>query len=253
VTFANPVGNAPVALSATSVAVVRSLSVGPTPLGFGSWAINKPSSALVLTALNTGNVGLTGMTYNFGGGSGVFTQTGGTCGATLAAGATCTINVVFTPTAAVAYTRTLTIAATSLVPSSVVTLTGTGVSGAGATAAVTPTPRLTITLPSGTSTGNGVVTLTNTAQLGGAQLGVNSVAVAGSGTPATLTWFLSPVAGGDNCTGVLLAPQAFCSVQVSFTNVLSARGTNRDGTITFALSGATTATAVGNLRGFATP
>ena len=261
VTFGNPVGNAPVALSATSVAVVRSLSVGPTPLAFGSWATSKTSSPLTLTALNTGNVNLTGLTYVYAGGSGFSRASGaaaGTCGTTLNVGASCTYGVVFTPglTTGAFLGRTLTFNATPTLGAGaqVVSLTGTGVTGA-ATTSVTPTPRLTITLPSGSSTANGVVTLTNTAPLGGAQLGVTGVTVTGSGLPATLTWFLAAVSGGDNCTGAVLAPGAFCSVQVSFTNVLSGRGVNRDGTITFALSGATTATAgvANNLRGFATP
>jgi hypothetical protein len=241
--------NAPVALSGTSVAVVRSLSVGPTPLAFGNWATGSTSVPRVLTALNTGNVDLAGMTYTFSGAG--FSRpagaAGGTCAATLAAGASCTINVVFTPTAVTSYSRTLAVAATSLAPSSVVTLTGAGVSGA-APAAVTPSP-LTITLPTGSSTGSGVVTLTNNAPLGGGNVGVNSVTVAGG---SALTFVFAPVSGGDNCTGAVLPPQSFCSVQVSFTNVLSSRGTTRSGTITFGLSGATPASAVGQLRGFAT-
>jgi len=40
---------------------------------------------------------------------------------------------------------------------------------------------------------------------------------------------------------------------VTFTNVLSPRGTTRNGTITFTESGAASASQVGQLRGFATP
>lgn len=258
VTFGNPVGNAPVAVSGTSVAVVRSLSVGPTPLDFGSWQTSRTSLALTLTALNTGNVNLTGLTYTSAGGSGFSRASGaaaGTCGTTLSVGASCTYGVVFQPgsTTGALLGRTLIFNATPTLGAGaqVISLTGTGVTGAAA-ASVTP-PLLTITLPSGSSTGNGVVTLTNTALPGGAQLGVNGVTVTGAGFPAALTWFLAPVTGGDNCTGAVLAPGAFCSVQVSFTNVLSGRGTNRNGSITFGLTGTAAATAVGNLRGFATP
>jgi hypothetical protein len=257
VTFGNPVTNAPVNLSGTSVAVVRSLSVGPTPLAFGSWATGRTSTPLVLTAVNTGNVALSNLSITFGGGSGFTRPTaGGSCPTTtpnsLAVGASCTINVVFSPTTAGPYTgRTLTVAAVSLVPSSVVSLTGAGVSAA-ATVSVTPTPRLTITLPTGVDTGSGFVTLTNTAPADGARMSVNSVTVTG-GTMSS--FFFAPVAGGDNCTGTTLVPGGACSVHVSFTNVSSQRGRNRDGTITFNLNGAATATAgaANNLRGFATP
>jgi len=241
---------------------VRSLSVGPTPLDFGTWATGKTSTPLVLTAVNTGNTALTNLSFTLGGGTG-FTRpaatlsnpnAGGTCPTaatnSLAAGASCTINVVFSPTTAGAYTgRTLTVAAVSLVPSSVVQLTGTGVATA-ASVAVAPLPRLTITLPTGTSTGSGFVSLTNTAPAGGAQLSVNSVTVAGG---TALTFFFAPISGGDNCTGTTLAPGATCSVHVSFTNVLAPRGSNRAGTITFNLNGATVATIGDALRGFATP
>jgi hypothetical protein len=40
---------------------------------------------------------------------------------------------------------------------------------------------------------------------------------------------------------------------VTFTNVLSPRGTTRNGTITFTESGAASASQAGQLRGFATP
>jgi len=260
VTGSTAVSGSPVAVSGTSVALVRTLSVGPTPLAFGNWASGKTSTPLVLTAVNTGNVPLSNLTFTFAGAQ--FTRpvatllnpgAGGSCPTaaanSLAAGDSCTINVVFSPTAAVAYTGTLTVAAVSLSPSSVVQLTGAGVASA-ATVAVAPTTRLTITLPTGSSTGSGVVTLTNTAPAGGAQIGVNSVTVAGG---TALTFFFAPISGGDNCTGNTLAPQATCSVQVSFTNVLSPRGANRAGTITFNLNGAASATATEALRGFATP
>jgi hypothetical protein len=231
--------------------------VSPNPLAFGNWATGTTSNARTLTVTNTGNSALTGGTFGvaFGGGTPQpFSRpnfgAGGTCGNTLAVGASCTINVVFAPTTAVAFTRTVTVtyAGATITPASV-TLTGTGVT-ARATAAVTPNP-LTITLPTGvlSVTGTGTATLTNTAPAGGAQLLVTNVTTTG-GTLGT--YFFNVVAGGDTCSGTALAPAASCTVNVRFTNVGSPRGTNRAGTINFALSGGGPAT-TGALVGFATP
>ena len=56
----------------------------------------------------------------------------------------------------------------------------------------------------------------------------------------------------DNCSGTVLAPQASCTVTVRFTNLLSPRGTNRTGTISFTDNGASSPQS-GSLIGFATP
>jgi predicted outer membrane repeat protein len=78
---------------------------------------------------------------------------------------------------------------------------------------------------------------------------VSSVAV-GGGT--LMTYIFNKVVGADNCTGATLAPGATCTVGVRFTNVGSARGTTRTGTITFTDNGAGSPQG-GALNGFATP
>ena len=117
---------------------------------------------------------------------------------------------------------------------------------------ITPNP-LTITLPSGAGniTGTGTVTVTNTAAAGGAQFTVTNIGVSGG---SILTYFFNvgALAGADNCTGQAIAPGASCTVTVRFTNISSARGTNRTGTITFTDSAAGNPQ-TSNLIGFATP
>jgi len=224
-----------------------SVSAGPNPLNFGTWAFGT-SPARSVTVLNTGNVAVTGLTYTTAG-AGFSPATGaggGTCGTTLNAGASCTVNRVFAPTTpTTAYNGTLTIAGTGIT-SQVVQLQGTGVASV-PTVSVTPST-LTITLPTGQVTGSGTVTLTNNAALGGGQVAVTAVNVAG-GTLGT--YFFS--AGSNNCTGATLAPQQSCTVSVNFTNVLSPRGPTRSGSITFTDNGAATASQVGTLSGIATP
>jgi hypothetical protein len=246
-----PVAGSPVGLSGTGVPPTKSVSVTPNPLAFGAWATTTTSSALALTVTNTGSVALAGGTYTFGGGTPVsFARaTGaaaGSCGATLAVGASCTYGVTFSPTAAISYSRTLIVAFTgATVTPAAVTLTGTGVAAKSAMT-ITPNPLL-ITLPTGVNTGSGTVTLKNNAAVGGAKVAVTNVQVAGG----LLINFIF-TKGTDNCTGTTLAPQATCTVGVTFTNAFSPRGADRAGTITFTDNG-TTATQVGNLTGHANP
>jgi hypothetical protein len=241
---------------------VLSATVTPNPLAFGNWAAgttNVTSAPQTLTVTNTGNAVLAGGTFTFGGGTpqpfsrittGTFPAGAPNCGAALAVGASCTIKVVFAPATAVAFSRTLTFAYTgATVTPTPVTLTGTGVT-ARATVSITPNP-LTITLPTGSITGTGVVTLTNTAAAGGSQVAVTNVAVSG-GSILTYFYLVGVLAGPDTCTGAAVAPGASCTVTVRFTNVLSPRGANRAGAITFTDTGAGGPQASG-LVGFATP
>jgi hypothetical protein len=256
VTASAGIVGSPVALSGTGQAVTRTASVSPSPLAFGNWATGTTSNIHTLTVTNTGNQALAGGTFTFGGGtpqpfSRVIANPG-TCGAALAVGASCTINVVFTPATAVAFSRTLTVAYTgATVTPAPVTLTGTGVAARASVSIVQAPSPISISTPLGNAgTGTGTVTLTNTAPVGtGAQFTVTNVAVAG-GTAAT--FFFNAEAGQDNCTGVTLAPGQTCTVGVRFTNVLSATGVTRNGTITFT-DNANASPQAGTLSGFANP
>ena len=128
------VSNSPVTITGNTVAPLPRAVVSPDLLAFGSWATGATSNPLTLTVTNVGNAPLTGGTYLLGGGSPQpFSRPagtpGGTCGtAPLAVGASCTIRLVFRPTTAGAFTRTLTVSFTgATVQPASVTLTGTGV------------------------------------------------------------------------------------------------------------------------------
>ena len=226
-------------------------------LAFGNWAIGTVSSNQNVTVTNTGGVTLAGGTFVFGGGSpqpfsrvttGTFPAGAPNCGTTLAVGASCTIKVVFAPTAATTYNRTLTVAYTgATVTPTLVAVTGTGVASR-APMSISPNP-LTITLPTGTFTGTGLVTLTNTAASGGSQVNVSSVSVSGG---TALTYFFNAVIGGDNCSGTTLAPLGSCTVQVRYTNITAPRGQDRSGTITFTDTGSGSPQ-TGSLVGHANP
>jgi len=243
ITSSATVVGSPVALEGTGF--IPTASVTPTSLAFGNWATGLTSPGQAVTITNTGTSTLTGGTFTTAAPFHVI-GTGTTCGGTLAVGASCTVAVDFAPTAAVASNGTLAVAYTgATVTPPTVALTGTGVA-ARATVSISPNP-LTITLPSGSATGQGTVTLTNTAPAAGSQLTVTTVAVSGG---SLLTYVFNAVAGQDHCTGVTLAPGATCTVGVRFTNVLSPRGANRAGTITFT-DNATGSPQTGNLVGHA--
>jgi hypothetical protein len=220
-------------------------SVTGGPLAFGSVVQGTTSTAMTLTLHNTGGGNLTGINLMFS--SPVFSRpagtAGGTCAATLVGGGTCTISVVFSPTATTtAASSTLAIAGSVAITGSPVTLTGTGVSRG--TVSITPNP-LTITLPAGANpaSGTGTVTLTNTSTT--SPVTVTGVNVTGG---SLITWIFNTVIGADHCTGTTLAPGGTCTVGVRFTNVLSPKGVNRAGTITFT-DNATGSPQVGQLIG----
>lgn len=246
------VSGSPVPIMGNTVAVLARASVGPSPLAFGNWATGTTSNAYTLLVTNVGNVALAGGSYTFNIAT-PFTRAttaqggAGTCGATLAVGASCTYNVVFAPTSVAAFSRTLTVAFTgATVEPTPVTLTGSGV---GTRAAVSIAP-LVITLPTGTITDDSAAVVTNNAPVGtGANLTVTGVTVSGG---TLLTFFFNAVSGQNACTGKTLPPGGSCTVGVRFTNITSARGVNRPGTITVTSNGLPSP-AIGSLTGFATP
>jgi hypothetical protein len=111
-----------------------------------------------------------------------------------------------------------------------------------------PNP-LTITLAHNVISGTGTVTFKNTAPVGGATVTITNVNVTGG---SVFTYFFTSVVGADNCTNATLTPGSSCTVGVRFTNVFSARGQNRAGTITFTDNGAGSPQTV-NLIGHANP
>jgi len=219
----------PGAIEFGSSVPVAVLSVTGGPLAFGNVGVGTTSSAGTLTLHNTGTAAGTGIGLAFtstpaGGFSRPAGAAGGTCTGTLAAGATCTINVVFTPTAAGAYTGTLTITANVAVTGSPVALSGTGIVPVIA-ATLTPTSR-----NFGTVTRNcpgllclltdpaQVFTLTNTGNV--TLTGIGQGALGGTNpTEFAIIRLLStcgPAGGGQLLGQTTLAPGASCIVTVQF-------------------------------------
>jgi Bacterial Ig domain len=243
------VTGAPVGLSGTGVAAVYSASLSPITLAFGNSPTGAASASQAVTVTNTGNSALTTLAFTFGGGTpqpySRPAGNAGTCGTTLAVGASCTVNVVFNPGSAITFNRTLAAIAANgaaFTPASV-SLSGTGVTPA--TVSITPNP-LAISLAANVFTGTGTVTFKNTAAAGGASVTISNVAVNGGGLFSGYSF--NAVNGQDGCTGTTLQPTQTCTVGVRFTNTFAARGSVRNGTITFTDTGANSPQ-VGALQG----
>jgi hypothetical protein len=208
------VTGSPVTLTGTGVATPAALAVTPTSLAFGNQGVGSTSAARSLTLSNTGGTGATGITVVV---TAPFSRptgaAGGTCTTTLAAATSCTINVVFSPTAAVTSNGTATITANVTVTGSPVTLTGTGVTGA-AVLAVTPTSLAFGNQTVGTTSAAQTLTLSNTGTAGATGIGL------------TFTGPYARAAAGGTCTTTLAAATS-CTIRVTFhpTAVGSAPGT----------------------------
>ncbi len=231
------VTGSPVALAGIIEARVRTITVTPNPLAFGTWFAGTESNSKAVTVTNTGNVALAGGTFTFGGGAPQpFSRNGGSCGGGLAVGASCTVNVRFTaPAAAGAVSRTLTVNYTGLTPAAtVVTLTGTSVTGTG-TQGTLSFNAPGVTLASGVDLGSTVVTVTNTSAT--TSVAITGDPVTGSGFTGTAIWVYGDTANG--CVpaagaggGVNLAPGASCTVTIGIIR-FGAAGL-RPATVTFA-------------------
>ncbi len=154
---------------------------------------------------NSGTAGATGIAVAVTAPFARSTTAPGTCTATLAAATTCTINVVFSPTSAVATTGSATITANVAVTCTPDSHTGTGTSSA-AGDAVTPTALTFASTRTVTNSANQALTLSNTTAAG--ITGITVVVTAPFNR------------NGGTCTATLAAG-ATCTINVRFSPTAS--------------------------------
>ncbi|MDP9339588.1 MAG: choice-of-anchor D domain-containing protein [Acidobacteriota bacterium] len=192
-----------------------------SPVTFPSTAQGVSSAPITVTVTNTGNATLNITTVTITGTNAAdFATATNTCnGAALAANAACTVGVVFTPSAVGVRTATFQVADNAPASPQSATLTGTG-TAASSTVSIAPNP-LTLSATQGTVSAPGTVTITNT---GNAPLQITGVAFGG----ANVSEFVNPA---SSCT-TAIAPNANCTISVSFAPLTPASATARTETIT---------------------
>ncbi|HEX8403192.1 MAG TPA: choice-of-anchor D domain-containing protein [Duganella sp.] len=229
-------GNATVALSGTASAAAPALTATPSALAFGMQTIGAPAADQTVVLANTGNVAVAFTRVGLiASGSNAFTIAGSDCGATLAVGASCAVPVRFAPTAAGAFTTSLSV--TSNAAALQVAITGSGTAQAvgipglsetgpiafadtqvGATAALHTT-----TFHNSGSAALSIATLTlNGSQPGDFVVGGTCAAntPVGAGASCAITTAFRPTAAGARSAGLLIVTDG----GAQFTLPLSGNG-----------------------------
>ena len=209
----------------------KQLTFNPTSLSFGNQAIGTTSGSKTVTVTNvgTGTTTISDITA-----SSNFSRNNN-CTAPLAPGATCQIDVTFSPTTSGPITGSITVTSDGNGSPQTIPLNGTGfVPIAGLS--ITPGSLGFGSLYLGTATSGRNVKITNT---GNIPLAISNVSLGGTNPGDFLI-------DADGCTGVPVAPTAFCIVTVSFeplrigsrTATLDITHNAPGGTASVALSGA---------------
>jgi hypothetical protein len=206
-------GSSAVALSGTGNATPQAtIALSAASVNFGTLLTGAPSPASSINVTNSGQAALTFSAIGVSGANAGFFTLGGNCavGTPLAAGASCAVSLVALPTAAGAFSATLTFASNASNGNAAVGLSGT---------AAAPAPALTAN-PSAVAFGTQTigaaavtqnVTLANT---GNVVITFNNIGLTASGSN-------NFTLGANNC-GATLAVGANCSVPVRFAPTAAA-------------------------------
>jgi cytochrome c553 len=210
-------GSSAVALSGTGNATPQAtIALSAASVNFGTLLTGAPSPASSINVTNSGQAALTFSSIALSGANAGFFTLGGNCavGTPLAAGASCAVSLVALPTAAGAFSATLTFASNASNGNAAVGLSGT---------AAAPAPALTANpsaIAFGTQTiGAAAVTQNVTlANTGNVVITFNNIGLTASGAN-------NFTLGANNC-GATLDVGANCSVPVRFAPTAAAAVTS---------------------------
>jgi hypothetical protein len=182
---------------------IPAVQLSSASLTFPVQLVNTTSAAMPVTINNTGNATLN--VSSIVSSDSEFAEADNCAGSGIAPSMACTINITFTPIAAGTPTATITINDNAQPGSQTISVTGTGT--------VTASPQVSLA-PASLSFGNQAVGATSPGQsvtltnIGNGALSISAIAVAGTNA-------------GDfaevNTCGAALAPQASCTITVTFT------------------------------------
>ena len=198
-------GGAAVAMLSGSGLTPASFAISPAPQALGSVVVGQSGAATTFTVRNTGGVPSGVMTIALTGpANGQFQSSADACtGQTLAPGAACTVAVAFAPQSPGPKTAVLTVSAT---PGGSASAGLTGTALAGASLSMSPTLQGFGPVGTGQVSSSVRFTISNTG-------GVPSGPLAPSlGGPDAIAFAIM----ADGCTGLQLAANASCTVDVRF-------------------------------------
>ena len=205
-TFTDGAGTQSVGLTGLGTAPSGTVSVSPTSLAWGSFAVGASGGTKVATLQNgsAASISISGVSVT-GTNAADFVLSSKTCGATLASGANCTATISFSPKAAGARSATLQFGDSASNSPQSVALSGTGTSGTSGSATVSPASLNWVSVAVGQTGGPKSITLTNT---GSASMAISSIAVGGANAGDFLI--------SSKTCGASLAAGASCSATIAF-------------------------------------
>ncbi len=211
VVVSSTAGPATLPITGSSVAAANALQLTPTSaLSLGSVVTASQSSGYNIYLRNSGTEGITLTSGTVTGADAAdFTFSGGSCGFysnVLAPGASCYVTMYLTPAAA--GSRTATLSLVDSVGTQTVALTGTGVASL---TGVLPAPVGVAfdQVPVGSSATSGQYVYLHNYNTTALKISTAKISTGGSA-------FLIPV-GSDNCSGITIAANSLCYVQVEFS------------------------------------
>ena len=197
------------AVNSPQAVALSGASIAPPSVGLSTSALNFPqtqlnnNNSLPLVLTNTGGASLTISGLSISGVNSASFTVGNSClGIPIAPNGSCTVQVTFSPTAAGSLSARLNIADNAANSPQSVSLSGIGLAPPGVGLSTT---LLTFPPTQLNASASLPLTVTNT---GGVPLTVNAISVAGA-NPAGFS-------SGNTCTGVAIAPNGSCTLQVQF-------------------------------------
>jgi hypothetical protein len=237
-TFTDDSGTQSVGLTGLGTAPSGTVSVNPTSLSWGSFAVGANGGTKVVT-LNDGSpasIAINSVTLT-GTNAADFAISSKTCGTTLASGGSCTATIGFIPSASGARTASLQFSDGASNSPQTVALSGTGASGTTGAATASPSSLNWASVALGQTGGPKSITLTNN--------GTSSIAI--SGTVVGGTNAADFLISTETC-GTSLAAGASCSATIAFRPTVAG---SRSANVTFT-DGASNSPQIVGLTGLGT-
>jgi PQQ-like domain len=216
-TFTDDAGTQSVGVTGLGTSPSGTVSVSPTSLSWGSFAVGANGGSKVATLQNGSAASISISSVSVTGANVAdFAISSKTCGTTLASGASCTATISFSPEASGVRSASLQFSDGGSNSPQTVALSGTGTSGTSGTGSVSPSSLNWVSVAVGQAGGPKPLTLTNN---GASPITISSIVVGGTNVADFLI--------SSKTCGASLAAGASCSATIVFKPTLAgARSAN---------------------------